>query len=146
MHDIRRREFVTLLGSVAVAYPRAAHAQQRGMPVIGFVTGVDASTRYVTAFREGLNLTGIVEGQNAAVEYHWLYFDRLPSLMADLVRRRVAVIATPGNGNLATAVSLSQSAASGSNAAVAGEHPKINRHLLCGVPSMAALDKATEGA
>ena len=71
------------------------------MPVIGFVNAgsADASAGYVAAFRKGLGETGYVEGQNVTVEYHWLegQFDRLPALMADLVRRRVAVIATPGN-------------------------------------------------
>src|SRR5207253_2725324 len=67
--------------------------------------GGDVSTRYVTAFRKGLNETGIIEGQNATIEYHWLegQYERLPSLMADLVRRRVAVIATPGSNPAALA-------------------------------------------
>src|SRR5262245_28254779 len=73
------------------------------MPVVGFVTGqsFNGSERHVAAFRKGLNETGYVEGQNVTVEYHLLdgHYDRLPSLMAELVRRRVAVIATPG-GNL----------------------------------------------
>jgi len=73
------------------------------MPVVGFVNGGSPVARHVAAFRKGLSEFGYVEGQNVAVEYHWLegQFDRLPSLMADLVRRRVAVIATP-IGNLAT--------------------------------------------
>jgi putative ABC transport system substrate-binding protein len=70
------------------------------MPVIGFVSGrlADDSTRYGAAFRKGLSEAGTIEGQNVTVEYHWLegQYDRLPALMADLVRRRVAVIATPG--------------------------------------------------
>jgi putative ABC transport system substrate-binding protein len=96
---MQRRQFISLVGAAA-AWPLAGRAQQRAMPAIGFVSGGAASTPYVTAFRQGLNLTGIVEGQNATVEYHWLegHYDRLPSLMADLVRRRVAAIATPGNG------------------------------------------------
>src|SRR5258708_19990352 len=69
------------------------------MPVVAFITGgsPDSSARLVTAFRKGLNETGTVEGQNVTVEYHWLegQYDRLPALIADLVRRRVAVIATP---------------------------------------------------
>jgi putative ABC transport system substrate-binding protein len=78
-----------------------ARGQQRALPVIGFVNGgaAEGSEGYVAAFRKGLGETGYVEGQNVTVEYHWLegQFDPLPALMADLVRRRVAVIATPGS-------------------------------------------------
>src|SRR6202521_4739660 len=95
---MRRREFIAVLG--AVAWPLAARAQQPAMPVIGFVHGgsADAFAHYVAAFRKGLGETGHVEGQNVTVEYHWLegQYDRLPALMADLVRRQVTVIATPG--------------------------------------------------
>jgi len=97
---MRRRELITLLGGVAV-WPFAARAQQPPLPVIGFLqTGTaDASTSDAGAFRRGLAESGYVEGQNVTVEYHWLegQYDRLPALAADLVRRRVAVIATPGN-------------------------------------------------
>src|SRR3984893_15260123 len=103
---MRRREFITLLGGAA-ARPLAARAQQPAIPVVGLVGGGggDISTRYVTAFRKGLNETGTIEGQNATVEYHWLegQYDRLPSLMAELVRRRLAVIATPGSNPAALA-------------------------------------------
>jgi putative ABC transport system substrate-binding protein len=95
---IRRREFITLLGSAA-ALPPPARAQQPAMPVIGFVTGAsaDASAGNKAAFLKGLGQAGYTEGQNVMIEYHWLEgrYELLPALMADLVRRRVAVIATP---------------------------------------------------
>jgi putative tryptophan/tyrosine transport system substrate-binding protein len=98
---IMRRDFITLLGGAVAVWPLAARAQQQAMPVVGLVGGGggDVSTRYVNAFHKGLNEAGTIEGQNARVEYHWLEgkYDRLPSLMADLVRRRVTVIATPGS-------------------------------------------------
>jgi putative ABC transport system substrate-binding protein len=109
--DMGRREFTTLLGGAAAAWPLAARAlaaraeQQPAMPVIGFIHGASAETfaREATVFRKGLNETGYIEGQNVMVEYHWLvgHYERLPALMADLVRRRVAVIASPGS-NVAT--------------------------------------------
>jgi putative tryptophan/tyrosine transport system substrate-binding protein len=101
MLDIRRREFITLLGGAAAAWPAAARAQQGAMPIVGFVTNrsAEASVRQAAAFRRGLNETGYVEGQNVMVEYHWLegHYDRLSAVMTDLVRRRVAVISTFAN-------------------------------------------------
>src|SRR5262249_26168477 len=97
---IGRRKFLATLGGAAATWPLAARAQQAAMPVVSLVTArsAEASVRSVAAFRKGLNETGYVERQNVMVEYHWLegQYDRLPSLMADLVHRRVAVIATPG--------------------------------------------------
>lgn len=99
--SIGRREFMTLLGGAALASPLPVHAQQPALPVVAFVnTGsADGSAARASAFRKGLGETGYVEGQNVTIEYCWLegHNDRLPALMADLVRRQVTVIATPGS-------------------------------------------------
>jgi putative tryptophan/tyrosine transport system substrate-binding protein len=107
MFDKRRRDFIRLLGGAAAAWPLTARAQRSDVPVIGLVNAGtrEAAADRVAAFRKGLSETGYIEGQNVAVEYHWFsgQYDRLPTLMADLVRRRVAIIATPGGTVAASA-------------------------------------------
>ena len=106
MFNVRRREFISLLASAAVAWPFAARAQQPAMPVIGFLdpTSSDTFENRLRAFRQGLKDTGYVEGENVAITYRFAenQIDRLPELAADLVRRQVAVIATLANGALAS--------------------------------------------
>ena len=109
---IRRRKFLaTLFG--AAAWPLAARAQQAAMPVVAFVGGAspEVSARRAAAFSKGLNETGYVEGQNVTVEYHWLegQYNRLPPLMAELIRRPVAVIAVPGSSPISLAAKSSAS-------------------------------------
>jgi putative ABC transport system substrate-binding protein len=95
---MRRREFITLLGGAAAAWSRAAHAQQPALPVIGLINAgaPETSVSRLFAFRQGLNETGYVEGQNVTIEYRWAEgrYERYPELVADLLRRRVNLIVT----------------------------------------------------
>jgi putative tryptophan/tyrosine transport system substrate-binding protein len=105
---MRRRELITLLGGLTVAWPFSAHAQQPDkLPVVGFLHSAapDTYARFVAAFRQGLKETGYVEGQNVTVEYRWAQgqYDRLPELAADMVARRVSAIAATGGDPAALA-------------------------------------------
>jgi putative tryptophan/tyrosine transport system substrate-binding protein len=101
MFDLKRREFIALLGGVVAAWPLAAHAQPAAMPVIGSLYGVSAAewAEPMTGFRRGLSESGFVEGRNVTIEYRWAegQFDRMPAMAADLVSRKVAVILVGGN-------------------------------------------------
>src|SRR4051794_31067347 len=100
---MRRRNFLALVGGTAVSTvvrPVAPRAQQGALPVVAFINGatLDASGRFLAMFRKGLSETGYVEGRNVTVEYHWLdgHYETVPGLLADMIRRRVAVLAMPG--------------------------------------------------
>ena len=97
---MKRREFITLLGSTAAAWPLAARAQQPAMPVIGYLNNglLESDAPRLTGLRRSLNQTGYVEGRNLVIEYRWTgnQADRLPALAADLVQLRVAVIVSAG--------------------------------------------------
>jgi len=96
--NIARRKFIAALGGTAFAWPLGARAQQLALPVVAFINGgaAEGQAARLAGFRKGLTEAGYVEGQNVTVEYHWLegHYERLPALLADLVRRRVTVIAT----------------------------------------------------